>query len=145
MAAPGDSDGERSTPTAHSRKQKREEDVRSVNMHQLGNIFLERVLDVRRRHSEGSETVAPGESLEFLTQIRGWQSEARAQRRAHLMRLSEIGLRVALEGAAGSDVFLVPKEHFADETPEHGDEGWWYRVRVVISRAFFNFSHVITS
>jgi len=56
MADPGDSDGERS---AHSRKKKREEDVRSVNMHQLGKILVERVLDVRRRHSEGSETVAP--------------------------------------------------------------------------------------
>jgi len=30
MAAPGESDGERSTPTAHSRKKKREEDVGSV-------------------------------------------------------------------------------------------------------------------
>ena len=80
MAAPGDSDGERS---AHSRKKKREEDVRSVNMHRLEKILVERVLDVRRRHSEGSETVAPGESLEFLAQIRRWQSEVRAQRRAH--------------------------------------------------------------
>ena len=65
--------------------------------------------------------MALGESLEFLAQIRGWQSEARAQRRAHLMRLSEIGLRVPLEGAAGTEVFLVPREHFADETPEHGN------------------------
>ena len=109
-----------------------EEDVRSVNMHELGKIFVERVIDVRRRHSEGSSTVAPGESLEFLAQIRGWQSEARAQRRAHLMNLSEIGLRVALEGAAGTDVFFVPREHFAHETPEQGDEGWWYQVRLVI-------------
>jgi hypothetical protein len=79
MAAPGDSDGERSTPTAHSRKKKREEHVRSVNMHQLGKIFVERVLDVRRRHSEGSETVAPGESLEFLAQI--WGGNQRPGRR----------------------------------------------------------------
>ena len=68
-------------------------------MHQLGKILVERVLDVRRRHSEGSETVAPGESLEFLAQIRGWQSEVRAQRRAHLLQLGDIGLRVALAGA----------------------------------------------
>jgi hypothetical protein len=44
--------------------------------------------------------------------------EAREQRRAHLKLLSEIGLWVTLEGAAGSDVFLVPKEHFPDETLE---------------------------
>ncbi len=109
----------------------REED-RSVNMHQLGEIFVEHVLDVRRRHSKGSATVAPGESLKFLAQIRGRQSEARAQRRASLMNLSEIGLRVALEGAAGTDVFFVPREHFANETPEQGDEGWRYQVRSVM-------------
>ena len=44
------------------------EGVKSVNMHELGTIFVERVLDVRKRHSEGSETVAPGELLEFLAQ-----------------------------------------------------------------------------
>ena len=79
MGDPGDSDGERSAPTAHSRKNKREEDVRSVNMHQLGKIFVGRVLDVRRRHSEGSETVAPGESLEFLAQTRGNRRSGRTE------------------------------------------------------------------
>jgi hypothetical protein len=47
------------------------------------------------------------------------------------MWLSEIGLLVSMEGAAGSDVFLVPKEHFAGETPKHGDEGWWYQVVIL--------------
>jgi hypothetical protein len=33
--------------------------------------------------------------------------------------------------AAGTDVFLIPKAHFAKETLEQGDEGWWYQVRSV--------------
>jgi hypothetical protein len=56
MAAPGESDGERSTPTAHSRKKKREEDVGSVNMHQLGKIFVEHVLDVTTWPLAGEST-----------------------------------------------------------------------------------------
>jgi hypothetical protein len=88
---------------------------------------VERVVDVRRRHTANGKTVAPGESLEFLAQIRGWHSEDRNQRRARMLQLNDIGLRAALEQAAGTDVFFIPKEHFAKETPEQGDEGWWYR------------------
>jgi hypothetical protein len=40
-----------------------------VNMHQLGMNFVERVLDVRRRHTDDGKAAAPGESLEFLAQF----------------------------------------------------------------------------
>jgi len=79
------------------------------------------------------KAAAPGESLEFLAHIRGWQSEARRQRRDQLLQLGSIGLRVALEGAAGEDIFFIPQVHFTTETPALvDDEGWWYRVRSVI-------------
>ena len=39
---------------------------------------------------------------------------------------------MALTGAAGADIFFIPEIHFAGETPELDDEGWWYQVRVVI-------------
>ena len=67
--------------------------------------------------------MAPGESLEFLAQIRGWHSEDRKQRRARLLQLNNIGLRDELDQAAGTDVFFIPKEHFAKETLESRDEG----------------------
>ena len=52
--------------------------------------------------------------MEFLAHIRGWQSEARKQRRDKLLQLnSDIGLRVALTGAAGADIFSIPEIHFA--------------------------------
>ena len=90
-----------------------------MNMHQLGVSFVERVVDFRRRQDEARcKTVAPGESLEFLAQIRGWHSEDRKQRRARLLQLNNIGLRDELDQAAGTDVIFIPKEHFAKETLE---------------------------
>ena len=78
-------------------------EVVSVNMHKLGEIFVEKVGDVRRRATVNSQSAAPGESMEFLAHIRGWQSEARKQRRDKLLQLnSDIGLRVVLTGAAGT-------------------------------------------
>jgi hypothetical protein len=117
-----------STLISNGKRKKGVDAIRSVSMHQLGVNFVKRVLYVRTHTDEG-KTAAPGESLEFLAKIRGWQSEDRKQRRAQLLQLNDIGLRVALEQAAGTDVFLIPKEHFAKETPEQGDEGWWYQVR----------------
>ena len=49
-----------------------------------------------------------------------------------MLQLNDIGLCVALERAAGTDVCLIPRKHFAKETPEQGDEGCWYQVRSVI-------------
>jgi hypothetical protein len=40
--------------------------VVSVNMHHLGESFVEKVSDVRRRATVDGEAAAPGESLEFL-------------------------------------------------------------------------------
>ncbi len=37
-----------------------------------------------------------------------------------------------MTGAAGTDIFFIPEIHFAGETPELDDEGWWYQVRAVI-------------
>jgi hypothetical protein len=53
-------------------------------MHRLGESFVEKVSDVRRRATDDGEAISPGESLEFLAHIRGWQSEARKQRRDQL-------------------------------------------------------------
>jgi hypothetical protein len=107
-------------------------EVISVNMHRLGESFVESLSDVRRRATVDGKAAAPGESLEFLAQIRGCQSEARKQRRDQLLQLNDIGLRVALTRAAGIDIFFIPEVHFAGETPEQDDEGWWYQVRSVI-------------
>ena len=62
-------------------------EVISVNMHRLGESFVENenVSDVRRRATVDGKAAAPGESLEFLAQIRGWQSEARKQRQDQLL------------------------------------------------------------
>jgi hypothetical protein len=65
-------------------------EVASVNMHRLGESFVEKVSDVRRRATVDGRAAAPGESLEFLAHIRGWQSEARKQRRDKLLQVNDI-------------------------------------------------------
>jgi len=105
----------------------------SVNMHRLGESFVEKVSDVRRRVTVDGKAAAPGESLEFLALIQGWQSEVRGKRREQLLRLNDIGLRVALENATEKDIFFIPEVHFAGEKPMLADDdGWWYQVRSVI-------------
>jgi hypothetical protein len=126
-----DSDEKHSTPAWDGKRQKGVEAIRSVNMHQLAVNFVQRMLDVRRRPTDDGKA-APGESLEFLAQIRGWQSEERKKRKAQLLQLNDIGLRAALGHAVGTDVFFIPNAHFAKETPEQGDKEWWYHVRSVI-------------
>ena len=51
-------------------------EVVSVNMHRLGESFVEKVSDVRRRATVDGQAAAPGESLEFLAHIRGWKSDS---------------------------------------------------------------------
>ena len=102
-------------------------------MHRLGESFVEKVIDVRRRVTTDGKAAAPGESLEFLALIQGWQSEARRERREQLLRLNDIGLKVALEHAKVKDIFFIPEVHFAEEKPMLADDdGWWYQVRSVI-------------
>jgi hypothetical protein len=62
----GDSDKGHSPPVLDGKRKKGVETIRSVNMHQLGLNFVDRVLDVRRRHTDDCKAAAPGKSLEFL-------------------------------------------------------------------------------
>ena len=111
----------------------RDAEVTIVNMHRLGESFVEKVIDLRRRVTADSKAAAPGESLEFLALIQGWQSEARRERREQLLRLNDVGLRVALEHAKVKDIFFIPEVHYAEEKPMLADDdGWWYQVRSVI-------------
>jgi hypothetical protein len=70
-------------------------------MHRLGESFVESVSDVRRRATVDGKATAPGESLEFLEQIRGWQSGARKQRRDQLLQLDDIGKGGIDKGSRG--------------------------------------------
>ena len=107
----------------------RDAKVTSVNMHRLGESFVEKVSDVRRRVTVDGKAAAPRESLEFLALIQGWQSEVRGKRRKQLLRLNDIGLKVALEHAKVKDIFFIPEVHFAEEKPMLADDdGWWYQV-----------------
>ena len=126
------------TSTQRPAKRQRDAEGMTVNMHRLGESFVEKVVDVRRRVTVDGKATAPGESLEFLALIQGWQSEARRERREQLLKLNDIGLRIALEHATAKDVFFIPEVHFAEEKPMLADDdGWWYQVPERVGNAEF--------
>ena len=45
-------------------------------------------------------------------------SQAETLGRDQLLQLNDIGLRVALTGAAGTDILFIPEVNFAGQTPE---------------------------
>ena len=82
-------------------------EVMTVNMHRLGESFVEKVIDVRRRVTVDGKVTAPGESLEFLALIQGWQSEARRERRERLLKLNDI--EGSIGTCDGKGRFLYPR------------------------------------
>ena len=101
----------------------------TVNMHVLGERFVESVSDVRATPADQQSTEDPGAGLQFLAQIRGWQSGLALARKKQLLERNDIGLAAALEWAAGTDIFFIPKGHFPGYTPDDDAEGWWYSVK----------------
>ncbi len=96
--------------------------VTSVNMHKLGESFVEKVSDVRSRATVDGKVAAPGESLEFL---------------AHGGPQAETGSTVTTgfhrtEGGIGKGGRRGHLLHPTDTPALVDDEGWWYGVRSVI-------------
>jgi hypothetical protein len=105
-----DSDEKHPPPAWDGKRKKGLEAIRSVNMHQLGMQFVERVLDVWRRHTDDGKAAAPGASLEFLAQIRGWQSEERKKRKAQLLQLNDTHWATSCVGARSKNRRLLHPE-----------------------------------
>ena len=105
--------------------------TRVVNVHNLGRLFVDRVLDVRRTPTANQEVEKEGEALQFLAEVRGWQGIEAAERKKRLLRMSDVSLSIELGWAAGTDIFLIPKEHYPRNVPEDDDPGWWYLVKEI--------------
>ena len=86
----------------------------TVNMHVLGERFVDSVSDVRATPADQQSTEDPGAGLQFLAQIRGWQSGLALARKKQLLERNDIGLAAALEWVAGTDIFFIPKGHFPE-------------------------------
>ena len=105
--------------------------TRAVNVHNLGSQFVSEVLDVRRTPEVNQRAGKEGETLQFLAQVRGWQGVEASARKERLLNLNDLNLGIELEREAGTDIFLIPKEHYPQAMPDNDDSGWWYRVREV--------------
>ena len=51
--------------------------------------------------------------------------------RKRLLRMSDVSLSIELGWAAGTDIFLIPKEHYPRNVPEDDNPGWWYLVKEI--------------
>ena len=132
---PGVEDGKSYAQRSKAKGMKGAE-VISVNMHRSGESIVESVSDVRRRATVVGKTAAPGESLEFLAQIPGWQSEARKQRGDQLLQLNDIGLRVALMRAAVLTPPSLPLRLQLLTTIVHAASSSWTPAALTMARFF---------
>ena len=57
--------------TQRPAKRLRDAEATIVNMHRLGESFVEKVINVRRRVTTDGKAAAPGESLEFWRSFKG--------------------------------------------------------------------------
>ena len=97
-----------------------------VNVHALGELFIESVHDVRWTLDPVD---SPGEHLQFRAQVRGWNNTDRAARRQRLLALStDTSLRSTLVHATAPDLFFLPREMWPNIAPEQEETGWWYKV-----------------
>ena len=92
-----------------SKNGSRTDRTRVVNVHNLGRLFVDKVLDVRRTPTANQEVEKEGEALQFLAEVRGWQGIEAAERKKRLLRMSDVSLSIELGWAAGTDIFLIPK------------------------------------
>ena len=108
----------------------RNQRVEVVNVHKLGENFIEDVSDVRWSLRPQSVDDKPGELLQFKANIRGWKGEDRVARRKELLSLkTDIGFRNALLQANTSDLLFLPQAMWPSMQPTQGEKGWWYRVK----------------
>ena len=68
-----------------SKLRKRVKGTGTVNMHVLGERFVDSVSDVRRTPADQQGTEDPGAGLQFLARIRGWQSDLALTRKRQLL------------------------------------------------------------
>ena len=88
-------------------------------MHNLGSQFVSEVLDVRRTPEVNQRAGKEGETLQFLAQVRGWQGVEASARKERLLNLNDLNLGIELERGAGTDIFLIPKEHYPQAMPDN--------------------------
>ena len=90
-----------------------------VNMHLLGQQWIEEVTDARKS-SRGQKE---GEHLEFR---RASEDGLRRNWCNYLLKTSDSKLRAELLGERQKDVLIIPGEWYPDDIPIDSAPGWWY-------------------
>ena len=108
----------------------------SINMHQVGEIFIEAITEVEydpvvADASDQIRTEDPihlAQDMRFKSAIRGWSHQVQQLRATALLSLNDISL--VREMQEGHDLILLPADWWpsAADTLDPGELGWWYRV-----------------
>jgi hypothetical protein len=112
----GEESGKKSERRAYGR--------RGINIHRLGEAFVEEVTEMRRVEARGSGETEVGEELEFLARVRGWSLAPSEEE--HSERTSEL-LGIEKEAALCRSVVKkgcilhIPASHYPRETPKYQD------------------------
>ena len=125
-------------PSSHSQEQDRHRgpEQPSINIHQVGEIFIESVTEVAYDPvvAEASDQIRVEDpihltqDMRFKAVIRGWSHQAQQLRTTALLNLNDISL--VREMQENHDLILLPVEWWSSavDTIDPDESGWWYRV-----------------
>ena len=100
-------------------------------MHNPGQLFIGKVLDMRDSSSDEQQQV--GESLTFQARVQGWEKQQKEERVLSLLAMNDTGLVNSLQHTTQPDILLLPREYWPEAEISAEEAGWWYRVRQAVS------------
>ena len=113
------------------RRDKKQKEEKSINMHSLGRHFIERVnaVDYASVETDPSSKQPPG--AKFNATVRGWGNNNHQHRASSLLAMQEEKRMAKILGE--QHILLIPKEWWPNKTHtlEPQEPGWWYVVSEV--------------
>jgi hypothetical protein len=112
-------------PHGHQPAHNHARTTQCLNLHALGEQWIEEVTDVDIVQTPPEECLE-GEHLKFKAHIRGWKARTRKERCQDLLVKADHNLRQALLRPLWKDVLLIPRDWYPEHQPRYETKGWWY-------------------
>ena len=109
-------------PTGINSRHSRDRTTQCLNIHALGEQWIEEVTDVEIVQTSQEECLE-GEHLKFKAHIRGWKTETRKERCLQLLDKSDYNLRRVLLRPVWKDILLVSQAWYPEDKPKYETQG----------------------